>query len=116
MISQVTDFVNALLLQPLFHYFSDTRNLPHVERSQKFLLSTREYVQHTVRLGLVGADFRNHPRCADANGAIEAGGGLHRLMQGVRRAQRWSVQTLRAGHVNVGLIDRHHLQLRRVPV
>ena len=95
------------------HHFADAGNLANVEGSEEFRFFSGDDPQHAIGLGLRGRNFRNQTRRSDADRTIQLRFFLHPLVQLVRSFQRRTVQPRRARHVEVGLVDRSHLDLRR---
>ena len=100
-------------MQILLRHLPDPRHLAHVERRQERRLAPGNHRQNAVRLRLIGRDLRDQPRDRNPDRAVQLRGGLHPLVQQVRRAQRRPVQPLGAAHIEIRLVDRRHLDERR---
>ena len=113
-LGEISDFLDAERVQVSLHHLADAGNLANIQRRKKFRLLAGNDVEDAIGLGLPGRDFRDETRSADTYRAVEAGLGLHALMQAMRGLERRTVQALGPGHVEVGLVDRGHFDLRRV--
>ena len=111
--AQISDLVNAQAVQVLFGDFADARNLAHIQRRQKICFLPGHNPEDAVGFGPGGRNFRDEPRDADPDRAVEPGLGLHLLVEQVSGAERRAVQPFGAGHIEIGFIDRSHLDLRR---
>ena len=111
--SEVSNLVNAQAVQVLFRDFADAGNLAHVQRRQEICLLPGHDPENAVGFGTGRRNFRDEPRDADPDRAVEPGFGLHLLMKQVGGAQRRAVQPFGAGHIEIGFIDRSHFDLGR---
>ena len=110
---QVAHFADAERVQILLHDLADAGNLADVERREEVGLLAGNDPQHAVGLGLIGGDLGDQARGGDPDGAVQAGVGLHALVQRCAARERRTVQALGAGHVEIGFVDRRHFDLRR---
>src|SRR5450432_1923043 len=109
----VTNCQDAEPVQLLFRHFAYSGNVAYLERGQELRLLAWNYIKDAVRLGFPRADFRDQARAADSDGAVEPGFLLHSLMKLMGGEHRWTVQALRPCHIQIGFVDRNHLDLRR---
>ena len=109
---QVADFTNVEGVQMLLRHLAHAGDLAHVERREPACLASRQHPEHAVGLGLIGGDFGHQARGGDADRAVQPRLALHRFVELVRGGERGAEQPLGAGHVEVGFVDRGHLDLR----
>ena len=106
---EIGDLVDAQEVQILFHHFADAGNIAHIERREELRFLPRDDPQHAIGLGLGRGNFRDQPRGANSDGAVQLCFRFHLVVQGVCGAQWRPVQAIGSGHVEIRLVDRSHL-------
>src|SRR5690349_3486024 len=110
---QVAHRADPQRVQTLFGDLAHARDLAYRQGREERGFIAGEHPKHAVGLGLVGTNFGYQARSCDADGAVELDFAVNGLVQSVSRAQWRPMQALRAAHVQVGFINRDHLDLRR---
>jgi len=88
--------------------FADAGNFSHRQLCEKSLFAACRDPDEAARLGLIRRNFRNEPRRSEAAGAGKSGGASDRSKQLVGSRERRSVQSLGAGEIEIGFVDRDH--------
>ena len=78
---EVADGANAALTQSLLGDLAHTGQAPHIERCEKALFQSRQYVEHTVGFGLFAGNLGDHTGGGDADRTVQPGFALHRFVQ-----------------------------------
>ena len=100
-------------MQILLRDFADAGDIAHVERREKACFLAGQDPEDAIGLGLVGGDFRDQARGADADRAVQVGFASSSAWWSVCAArERRAVQALGAGHVEIGFVDRGHFDQR----
>ena len=100
-------------MEVLLHDFADAGDFPHFEWGKKARFHAGQNAQDAVGLGLIGGDLGDQPRSGDADRAVQQRLRLDGLVQRVGGAKGGAVQALGAGHIEIGFVDRSHLDERR---
>ena len=110
---QIADLADAAVMQIALGHFADAGDLAHVERSQEARLAAREDPQNAVGLGLIRGDLGDQARRRRADRAVQIGRAVHGVVQRVRGGERRPEQAFGAGQIEIGFVDRGHLDTRR---
>src|SRR5262249_33532105 len=107
-LSKLLDGLECHLLEGRFCEFSNAWNAPYRKRRQKTRFYSGPHPQNAVRLGFIGCHFSDQ-----ASACKPSGTGKPRFVSdftedGMRRGQRRSEQTLRAGQIEICFVDRCH--------
>src|SRR6267378_2244068 len=102
------DSFNAEGAKRSLRNLTDPWNFSHRQLREESLFAAYRDPDKTARLGLIRRNFRNEPRRSQSAGARKSSGARDGLKQLVGRRQRWSVQSLGAGEIEIGFVDRDH--------
>src|SRR5882762_9314542 len=102
------DGFNAEGAKRAFRDFADAGNFSHWQVREKSLFAACRDPDEAARLGLIRRNFCNEPSRSQSARTGKSSGASDRLKQLVGRGEWWSVQSLGAGEIEIGFIDRDH--------
>src|SRR5882757_62215 len=110
---QLADRVDAQRLQGRLGDFADPRNSAHGERGEKCSFASRSDPDETSWLSLIAGDFCDEARGAKPAGARQTCSCGDFEQQFVSGRERRSMHALCTSEVEIGFVNRGHLDDRR---